>query len=117
MGSLAILRRGDALAPGSGPHLCSVAGRVLGGYQDTWAEGQPERDPALVPPSGRYQPIRGFGKVWREQLGGLEVGVGWAAAEESGATGLVQPFALGLLLQGEKGVVYALYSRGTWEII
>jgi hypothetical protein len=86
-------------------------------YQDTWTEGQPERDPSLLPPSGHYQPIRGFGKVWRDQLGGLKAGIGWATAEESGSTSLIQSFALGLLLRGEKGVVYTLYHQGTWETI
>ena len=57
-----------ALQSGPGP------GRRPGGrwaeYPDTWREGLPESDPALQPPAGLRQPVRGFGKVWREQLGG-----------------------------------------------
>ncbi|MDX1612731.1 MAG: hypothetical protein R3300_00400 [Candidatus Promineifilaceae bacterium] len=52
-------------------------------YDDTWSEDQPESDPTIVPPEGRQQPIRGFGKVWREQptlLGRL----GWALGPELG---------------------------------
>jgi hypothetical protein len=33
-------------------------------FRDEWEEGQPERDPALIPPEGLQQPIRGFGLVW-----------------------------------------------------
>ncbi len=35
-------------------------------FEDTWTPDEPESDPAVVPPEGLYQPIRGFGKVWRE---------------------------------------------------
>lgn len=35
-------------------------------FTDHWNEGEPESDPDIVPPAGFYQPIRGFGKVWRE---------------------------------------------------
>jgi DNA-binding beta-propeller fold protein YncE len=86
-------------------------------HQDTWAEGQPDRDPTLVPPAGRHQPVRGFGKVWRDQLGGSKAKIGWATAAERGFTTLIQSFTLGTLLQGEKGMVYAFYTQGTWETI
>ncbi len=33
---------------------------------DSWTASLPESDPAITPPAGRYQPVRGFGKVWRE---------------------------------------------------
>ncbi|MBL8160454.1 MAG: hypothetical protein JNJ61_00600 [Anaerolineae bacterium] len=34
-------------------------------YQDTFQDGDPESDPSLVLPPERYQPLRGFGKLWR----------------------------------------------------
>jgi hypothetical protein len=83
-------------------------------HADTWAEGQPDRDPALVPPKGLYQPVRGFGVVWREELDGPEAPVGWATAPEHSFASLVQLFTNGLLLQGESGVIYILYADGTW---
>jgi hypothetical protein len=83
-------------------------------YDDTWQEGQPDRDPALTPPPGRYQPVRGFGLVWREQLGGPEARIGWATAEERGGPALVQPFGGGTVLRAVNEVTYALYSDGTW---
>lgn len=52
-------------------------------YQDTWTEGQPESDPSLTPPDGKYQPVRGFGKVWREN-DSVRNGLGWALAPEQG---------------------------------
>jgi len=50
-------------------------------YVDTWAEGQPESDPNITPPAGLFQPIRGFGKVWREQPG-VRDKIGWATQPE-----------------------------------
>jgi hypothetical protein len=52
-------------------------------YEDTWTEGLPESDPSIVPPAGLYQPIRGFGKVWRETTGVWDK-LGWATAPEQG---------------------------------
>jgi hypothetical protein len=50
-------------------------------FADTWTSGMPESDPEIVPPDGLYQPVRGFGKVWREQSG-VRDGLGWALAPE-----------------------------------
>ncbi|HSD83927.1 MAG TPA: hypothetical protein VLG46_08725 [Anaerolineae bacterium] len=52
-----------------------------------WVEGQPESDPRLQPPSGQFQPVRGFGYAWR--LGGgsyrpQRADLGWALDEEIG---------------------------------
>jgi hypothetical protein len=52
-------------------------------YDDTWTAAEPDRDPALVPPEGRYQPLRGFGKVWRTQPD-VRAQLGWATAVEQG---------------------------------
>ena len=85
------------------------------GYEDTWKEGQPDHDPALVPPQGLYQPVRGFGKVWRERLRGSEAWIGWATAPERAFGTVAQYYANGLLLKGEDELLYILYSDGTWE--
>jgi hypothetical protein len=34
-------------------------------YSDPWVEGLPEEDPSIEPPPGLYEPMRGFGMVWR----------------------------------------------------
>lgn len=48
--------------------------------KDNWEAGMPESDPALTPPDGLLQPVRGFGKYWREQ--GEQVKLGWATSPE-----------------------------------
>jgi hypothetical protein len=56
-------------------------------HDNQWFEGMPESDPTIAAPPGYYQPVRGFGKLWRE---GSELGtsirerVGWAIEREYG---------------------------------
>jgi hypothetical protein len=52
-------------------------------YEDTFQEGEPESDPSLTPPDGLYQPLRGFGKLWRENTA-LKDGLGWGTTPEFG---------------------------------
>jgi hypothetical protein len=54
-------------------------------FADTWQSDQPESDPNITPPGGMYQPLRGFGKVWREN--NLLDTLGWAIEEEQGFEG------------------------------
>jgi hypothetical protein len=58
-------------------------------YEDTWEEGEPDQDPRLSPPEGRRQPIRGFGKVWRDHPDVRER-LGWATAGEQAYTAVHQ---------------------------
>ena len=51
-------------------------------FEDTWHEGLPESDPSIIPPAGYEQPIRGFGKVWREHAE-VQGKLNWATAGES----------------------------------
>lgn len=62
----------------AGNHIWSV-------YDDTFVEGEAEYDPQLAPPEDRHQPIRGFGKLWRENLE-VRQEVGWALELERGHT-------------------------------
>lgn len=52
-------------------------------YEDTWTADEPDRDPTLIPPTDRYQPVRGFGKVWRTQPN-VRDQLGWALGLEKG---------------------------------
>lgn len=52
-------------------------------YDDEWSEGMPESDPALNVPAGLYQPIRGFGDLWRKNDFVRDV-LGWAVDDEYG---------------------------------
>jgi hypothetical protein len=85
------------------------------GYTDTWDESQPVDDPSLTPPEGLWQPVRGFGKVWREQLDEPQTRIGWALEPERGYDMLAQSFAGGEMLAGIEGQVFILYTGGTWD--
>ena len=61
---------------------------LFGNTDDTWKEGDPVDDPALMPPAGLRQPVRGFGKVWREN--NLRARLGWATDSEQGYPGASQ---------------------------
>jgi len=80
-------------------------------YADSWHEGDPVSDPGIVPPSGLYQPVRGFGKVWREQSG-VRDRLGWATGEEQGYQTHVQWTA-----RFKYNMVYiADADGGVWEL-
>lgn len=83
-------------------------------YEDTFREGDPESS-GLTPPAGRLEPIRGFGKVWRDELGGPDAPVGWALVPEQGYVGEVQFFEHGLMLWNPlDGTTYVLLDDGVW---
>lgn len=52
-------------------------------YDNTFREGQAESDPSLTPPANFHQPIRGFGKLWRENPE-IRQTLGWALEPELG---------------------------------
>ena len=54
-------------------------------YNDTYVDGAVEFDPDIVAPEGQLQPIRGFGKLWRENLE-VRGAIGWALGDELGHT-------------------------------
>ncbi|MDE2749397.1 MAG: hypothetical protein OXI34_10560 [Chloroflexota bacterium] len=54
-------------------------------YDDAFADGDAESDPQILPPEGRFQPIRGFGKLWRENPE-IRQAIGWALDAELGHT-------------------------------
>jgi hypothetical protein len=62
--------------------------------QDNYVDGQPESDPTLIPPKGKFQPIRGFGLVWRDEQATIGFRVrdrlGWAIDEEEPFQGALQ---------------------------
>jgi hypothetical protein len=58
-------------------------------FPDQWDPGEPESDPSLIPPPGLFQPVRGFGLVWREQPQVRER-LGWALAQEASSNTAVQ---------------------------
>jgi len=81
-------------------------------FDDTWSSDEPEWDTHIVSPAGRFQPKRGFGKVWREQAQVRER-LGWALEEESARALFVQPFERGELIRLD-GQDYVLLQTGNW---
>lgn len=59
-------------------------------YQDRFDEGEdPSSDPDIEPPEGLYEPVRGFGLVWREAPNVRER-LGWAVEPEAGYETAIQ---------------------------
>jgi hypothetical protein len=54
-------------------------------YLDEWRETDAEFDPLIVPPTGFYQPTRGFGFIWRNQAN-VRSRLNWSLAPETGYT-------------------------------
>jgi hypothetical protein len=86
-------------------------------FEDTFEEGQPEKDPAFAAPAGRRQPERGIGKVWREHPEVREK-LGWALAKEEAINAQVQRFERGFMVRLGGGIVATLLpsteDSGAW---
>jgi hypothetical protein len=86
-------------------------------FDDAFEEGQPESDPAFEAPTGRFQPIRGFGKVWREHPE-VRHRLGWAVGVELAYEATIQEQAYDefgdevVFLRTFNGQVFALIRRG-----
>lgn len=90
-------------------------------FSDEWDPGEPDRDPDISPPPGLFQPVRGFGLVWREQSGVRER-LGWATAEEIPySTALQRPsyakYNETYIWAAEGGLWKLLPERSGWEKI
>jgi len=59
------------------------------GLIDAWEPGDPISDTTIIPPPGYFQPVRGFGLVWREAPFVRER-LGWAVALEAAYDTAVQ---------------------------
>jgi len=94
-------------------YVLSDAGR-WSVYGDTWDETQPLSGGYTAPP-GLFEPKRGFGKVWREKLGGPDAALGWAVEEERGVDGEGQDFARGIAFTDGQREVFVLLNDKTWK--
>jgi serine/threonine-protein kinase len=83
---------------------------------DQFQEGDPESDATLTPPAGRLQPVRGFGRLWREDES-VRQALGWALAAEVGFEGTWQVFEDGYGLGSAEGRWWLFYFEGAprWE--
>jgi hypothetical protein len=80
---------------------------------DTFRDGQDsESDPGLIPPEGLLQPVRGFGKVWR-QNGFVREALGWATSPETEYVATWQDFEDGWMLTAPGGqTLYVMTPTG-----
>lgn len=84
-------------------------------YNDTFTEGV-DASGGGGPGNGLLEPVRGFGKVWRE-ASGVRDALGWATASEVGGTAQLQLFERGeMLYNSQTGQTYVLVTGapGTW---
>jgi hypothetical protein len=73
---------------------------------DNWNESLPADDPAIVPPGGLLQPVRGFGYIWRSNPN-IRNSLGWALATEQSYESTWQNFEHGWMMT-HNGTVLAL---------
>jgi|FLYN01.1.fsa_nt_gi hypothetical protein len=89
-------------------------------FDDTY---NPNADPfsgGETPPPGLREPVRGFGKVWR-QYPNVRADLGWGLTDEAGGSATMQRFERGLMLYlPQRGEILALVEdpgglTGTWR--
>ncbi len=90
-----------------------------GTYQrltDTFEDGVDPSSTGQTPPEGFAEPVRGFGKVWRDTPG-VRDGIGWASSGEIPVAAQVQLFERGeMLALTQSGQTFVLIAGapGTW---
>lgn len=86
------------------------------GFRDEFQDGRdPERVGYSAPP-GLQEPKRGFGKVWREHLGGPSARIGWGQGDEYVAPNLVvQDFENGIVFWEDNVGNRVVLESGSWE--
>ena len=102
---------------------------------DTWKwDGSFPDGHGLTPPAGLLEPVRGFGFVWYNFLGGPDSPIGWATDAEKGFCARIQPFEKGLIFHSSTvefcdaakqynhatnpafaPLFFAGYDSGTWQ--
>jgi hypothetical protein len=70
----------------------------------------------LQSPPGLFEPVRGFGWLWRTHYGGPDGRLGWAIDAEYGWDDLafVQQFELGLIFRASDPRMYVLLDNGSF---
>jgi hypothetical protein len=91
-------------------------------FDDTYVAGVDPESGGEAPPTGLFEPLRGFGKVWR---GNPDVrnGLGWGTAPESGNQATQQRFDRGwMIFLPQRGDILVLAEEGsglsgTWRAV
>jgi eukaryotic-like serine/threonine-protein kinase len=101
---------------------------------DSWRwDGSYPDGVGLTPPPGLYEPVRGFGYLWRNFLGGPDSEIGWARDVEKGFCAKIQTFERGVIFRSStvqfcqdelynwathpsfSPLFFALYPDNTWR--
>jgi len=88
-----------------------------GSFPDTFQAGSDPETGGYAAPSGFVEPKSGFGKVWRERLGGPTSEIGWGKGGEYVTKNLMaQDFENGVIFWEDfVGNRVFLSSSGSWE--
>ena len=93
-----------------------IEGGTWTGARDAWREPEPP-SAGLAPPPGFFEPLRGFGKAWREQFDGPEGPLGWAVEDEATEDASWQLFEKGIIVVTRAGEGLIMYHDGrVWEL-
>jgi hypothetical protein len=83
-------------------------------FEDNWTEGVDPVDPGEVAPAGKKTPIRGFGKVWKNNPTAHN-GLGWAVGDEAGTGAQIQRFERGEMLYIAALNQIYIFVDGKWR--
>jgi hypothetical protein len=89
---------------------------LYAGTWQLWTEKWDSSNPdgvGLSPSPGLYEPVRGFGWLWRTYLSGPDGQLGWAREEEKGFCANIQPFESGLIFSSST-VTYCQDGLYNW---
>lgn len=80
-------------------------------FSDTWRDGVDPVSGGQQPPAANLlEPVRGFGKIWRES-GGVKDNLGWATSAENGNQAVIQQFERGTMIYlSQTGQTYILIN-------
>ncbi|MEO8288551.1 MAG: zf-HC2 domain-containing protein [Chloroflexota bacterium] len=78
-------------------------------FPDTWNDGDPEPTPTHVLPAGAYEPVRGFGKLYRENPQ-IQQALGYATEPEQATTAAWQAYDRGYALWTSDKVIRFMFK-------
>lgn len=82
-------------------------------YPNTWRPGEVLPSAGVRPP-GTLDPMKAYGKLWREQPS-VKNELGWPVYEERAAVGQAQAFERGTVIRSAYGIFYVLFADGSWR--
>lgn len=92
-------------------------------HPDPWHPNDEESDPSIEPPGGLYQPVRGFGMLWRNdgdfEFDNIRERLGWATEPEKTLDVTIQcdttPDNPTCYISGPDSVIEMLPGRSGWS--